>query len=417
VSVEFQKVDVVFGSSPKRALEWLERGESRDTIHEKTGQLVAVHGASLHVGQGELCVLMGLSGSGKSSLLRCANGLNRVTRGRVLVRHGSQEVDVASCGPEALRTLRRECISMVFQQFALLPWRTVLENVAFGLEVRGLSKQERLRVAREQLALVGLEKWEKHHPHQLSGGMQQRVGLARAFATGADVLLMDEPFSALDPLLRRHLQDELLELQRRLRKTILFVSHDIDEALKLGTKIAILDQGRLLQVGTPEDIVLRPADSHVARFVEDMNPLPILRCSALLTPVEALERAPGEPGWVLLEETGRYQVRLDAEGRVREARVNGVKAMLVRHGEPVALEAEGVRPLAMGRPELSMQAAVAHCQGPGAPLPVVTEDGRMLGVVGARELLRGLLHRPTSPGAASPTREPQYGQATSPSST
>jgi glycine betaine/proline transport system ATP-binding protein len=264
---------------------------------------------------------------------------------------------------------------------------------------------------------VGLEKWEKHHPHQLSGGMQQRVGLARAFATGADVLLMDEPFSALDPLLRRHLQDELLELQRRLRKTILFVSHDIDEALKLGTKIAILEQGRLLQVGTPEDIVLRPADSHVARFVEGMNPLPILRCGALMTPVEALERAPGEPGWVLLEETGRHQVRLDAEGRVLEARVHGARALLVRHGEPAAPEAEGVRPLALGTPELSMEAAVAHCQGTGAPLPVVTEGGRLLGVVGARELLRGLLHRPTSPGAASPAREAQYGQATSPSST
>ncbi len=417
MSVEFQKVDVVFGSSPRRALEGMDRGESRDTIQEKTGQLVAVHGASLHVGQGELCVLMGLSGSGKSSLLRCANGLNRVTRGRVLVRWGQREVDVASCGDEALRALRREGVSMVFQQFALLPWRTVLENVAFGLEVRGLPKEQRLRVAREQLALVGLEKWEKHYPHQLSGGMQQRVGLARAFATGADVLLMDEPFSALDPLLRRHLQEELLQLQQRLRKTILFVSHDIDEALKLGTKIAILEQGRLLQVGTPEDIVLRPADNHVARFLEGMNPLSILRCGALLTPVEALARVPGEPGWVLLEEAGRYRVRLDAEGRVLEARVDGERALLVRHGEPAAPAVERVRPLELGTPGLSMQAAVVHCQRTGAPLPVVTDDGRLLGAVGARELLQGLLHRPTVPSAASSVKEPQYGQATSPSST
>src|SRR5262245_16780514 len=203
---------------------------------------------------------MGLSGSGKSTILRAINGLNKVARGEVLIDHGGRTIDVARCSDAELRMLRTSRIAMVFQQFALLPWRTVRENVGFGLELRGMKPADITRVVDEKLALVGLTKWAGKFGHELSGGMQQRAGLARGFATDADILLMDEPFSALDPLIRDKLQDELLALQSELKKTIIFVSHDLDEALKIGNRIAILEGGRIVQCGTAEDILLRPAD-------------------------------------------------------------------------------------------------------------------------------------------------------------
>src|SRR4029077_16954380 len=226
----------------------------------KTGVVIGVAGASLAVARGEISVLMGLSGSGKSTLLRAANGLNLVTRGQVLVADGDSTIDIgASCDPATLRRIRRQRIAMVFQQFGLLPWRTVRENVGFGLELRGDSPEKRREIVDRQLELVGLSQWADRYTSELSGGMQQRVGLARAFATDADILLMDEPFSALDPLIRGKLQDELLTLQARVKKTILFVSHDLDEALRLGDRISILQNGRIIQTGTAEDIVLAPA--------------------------------------------------------------------------------------------------------------------------------------------------------------
>ncbi len=210
-AVDFEKVDIVFGDDPKSALPLLDAGKTRDEILEATGQVLGVADASLEVEQGSICVLMGLSGSGKSTLLRAVNGLNKVTRGRVIVRPGGAnaggEIDVASCSAGALRQLRMNSVAMVFQQFALLPWRTVAENVGLGLELRGLGKAKRHEVVAEKLKLVGLGQWAGKYGHELSGGMQQRVGLARAFATDADILLMDEPFSALDPLIRDHLQD------------------------------------------------------------------------------------------------------------------------------------------------------------------------------------------------------------------
>src|SRR5246127_2658633 len=259
-AVSFDHADVIFGRQVAQALAMLDTGEGRDTIFDKTDTLVAVHDASLFVNQGEILVLMGLSGSGKSSLLRCINGLNKVSRGKVLVRDGDSVVDVATCNEEALRRLRRNRISMVFQQFALMPWLSVRDNVGFGLEVRGLAKGERERIVDEKLKLVRLDKFADKFPYELSGGMQQRVGLARAFATDAEILLMDEPFSALDPLIRSRLQDELISLQESVHKTIIFVSHDLDEALKLGDQITIRGGARIVQPGPAEDIVLRPAN-------------------------------------------------------------------------------------------------------------------------------------------------------------
>ena len=286
-ALEFRDVDILFPPSGagrrrtrtalKEALSALDAGGSRTEISERTGVILGVCRANLTVERGQISVLMGLSGSGKSTLLRAANGLNRVTRGQVLVSDGEAIVDIARCDAPTLRRVRRLRIAMVFQQFALLPWRTVRENVGFGLELRGEPPASRRRIVDEQLEIVGLTQWADRHCSELSGGMQQRVGLARAFATNAEILLMDEPFSALDPLIRRKLQDELLSLQARLRKTILFVSHDLDEALKIGDRISILEGGRIVQTGTARQIVETPADEYVAEFVRHVNPRTVLK--------------------------------------------------------------------------------------------------------------------------------------------
>ncbi|HXV30503.1 MAG TPA: choline ABC transporter ATP-binding protein, partial [Sinorhizobium sp.] len=233
-------------------------------------------GASLTINEGEILVLMGLSGSGKSTLLRAVNGLAPVVRGEVEVKTVNGSLNPYRCNAKALRDFRMHTVSMVFQQFALLPWRTVADNVGFGLELAGVPDAERKKRVGEQLELVNLSKWADRKVNELSGGMQQRVGLARAFATGAPILLMDEPFSALDPLIRTRLQDELLEFQRRLKKTIIFVSHDLDEAFRIGNRIAIMEGGRIIQCGTPQEIVKNPANQYVADFVQHMNPITML---------------------------------------------------------------------------------------------------------------------------------------------
>jgi glycine betaine/proline transport system ATP-binding protein len=276
IAVEFDKVSIVFGDRPQAALPLMDAGQSRPEIQAETGQILGVHDCSLSVMEGEILVLMGLSGSGKSTLLRAVNGLNPVARGRVVINDGSWSCEVVTAPPPDLLRIRRECVAMVFQQFGLLPWRSVRENVGLGLELRGMKTAERRETVERQLALVGLSDWADRKVGELSGGMQQRVGLARAFATDAPILLMDEPFSALDPLIRTRLQDELLDLQAQLRRTIIFVSHDLDEAFKIGNRIAIMEGGRIVQCGTPRDIYSNPANDYVAEFVANMNPLGVL---------------------------------------------------------------------------------------------------------------------------------------------
>lgn len=282
--VQFRNVDIVFGTNPAEALPLIDRGESRETIQKETGQVLGVAGATLDVMEGEIIVLMGLSGSGKSTLLRAVNGLNPVIRGETLVDCGEKNTDPQRCSTRELRRLRMDRVAMVFQQFGLLPWRTVADNVGLGLELSGMSASKRSERVREQLELVGLSDWTGRKVNELSGGMQQRVGLARAFATGAPILLMDEPFSALDPLIRTRLQDELLQLQSQLKKTIIFVSHDLDEAFRIGNRIAIMEGGRIVQCGTPQEIVKNPANRYVADFVANMNPLGLLIASDIMTP-------------------------------------------------------------------------------------------------------------------------------------
>ncbi|MDW3222110.1 MAG: choline ABC transporter ATP-binding protein [Paracoccaceae bacterium] len=285
-AVEFDNVSIVFGDAPAKALPEMDALKSRAEVQQSTDQVLGVHNCSLDVPAGEILVLMGLSGSGKSTLLRAVNGLNPVVRGAVRVFDGDWSCDVTHSSANDLRRVRRECVSMVFQQFGLLPWRTVRENVALGLELADVPKKERKARAERQLELVGLSDWADRKVGELSGGMQQRVGLARAFATDAPILLMDEPFSALDPLIRTRLQDELLDLQRDLKRTIIFVSHDLDEAFKLGDRIAIMEGGRIVQCGTPQEIFSSPVNDYVADFVAHMNPLGVLNASDVMEPAD-----------------------------------------------------------------------------------------------------------------------------------
>ena len=287
-AVSFDNVSIVFGEHPDRALPLMDEMKDRAEIQETTGQVLGVHDCSLSVEQGEILVLMGLSGSGKSTLLRAVNGLNPVVRGAVHVDNGDGLVDVTHADPATLRQIRLSRVAMVFQQFGLLPWRSVRENVGLGLELAGMTRKARAEQVDRQLDLVGLGDWGDRKVGELSGGMQQRVGLARAFATEAPILLMDEPFSALDPLIRARLQDELIELQQKLDRTIIFVSHDLDEAFKLGDRIAIMEGGRIVQHGTPKDIFSHPATDYVADFVAHMNPLGVLSARDVMEPADTM---------------------------------------------------------------------------------------------------------------------------------
>jgi glycine betaine/proline transport system ATP-binding protein len=261
--IAFEQVDVVFGPNPKIVFPLLDARVSREIILEKTQHFVAVSNASFSVNRGEIFVIMGLSGSGKSSLLRCINRLNPISRGEIKVDGSS----VSKCSEKRMRILKREQVSMVFQRFSLMHWRTVKQNIDLGLELKGVLPNDRRERVQKILELVKLEKWKDHYPYQLSGGMQQRVGLARALVMQTEILLMDEPFSALDPLIRAQLQNELLRLQKELKKTIVFVSHDLEEALRIGNRIAIMQDGKIVQMGTPNEIVLKPINGYVEQFV------------------------------------------------------------------------------------------------------------------------------------------------------
>lgn len=401
LAVRLTGVDIVFGSPRERqaALARIDRGEDRATILAETGAVVGAAGVDLEVRRGEVCVLMGLSGSGKSTVLRAVNGLADVARGRVEIGHDGAMVDVVGAAPGLLRDLRRRRVAMVFQQFGLLPWRSVAENVGFGLELAGMARAERAAIVAEKLALVGLSDWAERPASSLSGGMQQRVGLARALATDADILLMDEPFSALDPLIRAKLQDELLDLQRRLKKTILFVSHDLDEALKLGDRIAVMEGGRIAQHGTPEAIVLAPATPYVRDFVAHVNPLTVFTAYNVmrdwrdLEPVGAEAGAAGD-GWVWLDRARTTRYRVAADGQVTAC---------VRHGRPSDwLAVEDVAPAGvLDEPPVSfwvrvtapLRPVMLAMQRDAAPVGVFDADDRFVGAIEVADVLKAVLAR------------------------
>ncbi len=273
----------VYGPRAERIVGAPEADLPRGELQEKLGNVVAMREVNLDVAPGEVFVVMGLSGSGKSTLIRCLTRLIEPTAGQVII----EGEDVTAASDDALLEIRRHKVSMVFQHFGLLPHRTLLDNVAFGLELRGMNKSQRRETAARTLELVGLPNMETYKPHQLSGGQQQRVGLARALATDPDIMLFDEPFSALDPLIRREMQDEVVRLRRELRKTMVFITHDLSEALRLGDRIAIMRNGRFVQVGTPAEVVLEPADDYVANFVRDVP-------RSHVVPVDAVMSAPTE---------------------------------------------------------------------------------------------------------------------------
>ncbi|HEY7754598.1 MAG TPA: glycine betaine/L-proline ABC transporter ATP-binding protein [Actinomycetota bacterium] len=280
VTVSCRGVWKVYGPHPERIVGSPDADLPRPELLEKTGCVAAVRDVSFDVAQGEVFVVMGLSGSGKSTLVRMINRLHDPTAGHILI----DGEDLLTASTEKIREIRRKKISMVFQHFGLFPHRRIADNVAYGLEVQGVDRADRLATARGVLNVVGLEGWGDHYPEELSGGMQQRVGLARALATDPEIMLFDEPFSALDPLIRRDMQDEVIRLQRELRKTMIFITHDLMEALKLGDRIAIMKDGAFVQVGTPEEVVSRPADDYVADFTRDVPRAHVLTARTIMRP-------------------------------------------------------------------------------------------------------------------------------------
>ncbi|MGM8214572.1 quaternary amine ABC transporter ATP-binding protein [Bacillaceae bacterium W0354] len=282
--IKVEKLTKIFGKHPKEALKLLNAGKTKDEILEETGMTVGVNQASFEVHSGEIFVIMGLSGSGKSTLVRLLNRLIEPTGGDVWIGQDN----VAEMSKEELRQLRRKKISMVFQKFALLPHKTILQNTEFGLEIQGIPKEERQQKAEEALEMVGLGGYLDKYPNELSGGMQQRVGLARALANDPDILLMDEAFSALDPLIRKDMQNELMELQQAVNKTIVFITHDLDEALRIGDRIALMKDGEIVQIGSAEEILMNPANDYVQKFVEDVNLSKVLTAGHIMKRPETI---------------------------------------------------------------------------------------------------------------------------------
>lgn len=298
----------VFGKDPKKAMQLVHQGMGKDELLEKTGHVIGLSNVNLDMERHRIQVVMGLSGSGKSTLIRHINRLIDPTEGQILV----DGQDVLKLNPQELRNLRRHKISMVFQKFALFPHRTIMENVGYGLENQGIDKAKINETSERWIQRVGLGGFETHYPGQLSGGMQQRVGLARALATDAEILLMDEAFSALDPLIRAEMQDILLDLQNELEKTIVFITHDLDEALRIGDTIAILRDGEIVQNDDPQNILMKPADSYVANFMKDINRARVLRVRAIMKDYDPADEGPLVKGSTTIEEA--LQIFAETEG-------------------------------------------------------------------------------------------------------
>lgn len=278
VKMKVDNVSKIFGPRAKKIIPMVEKGETKTDILAKTGHTVGVYKASMDIMEGETFVIMGLSGSGKSTLIRCLNMLNRPTSGGIYV----DGENIVEYNAQQLKKYRQQKIAMVFQHFGLFSHRTILGNIEYGLEIKGLSKSERQEIAQHNLELVGLKGWEDKYPDELSGGMQQRVGIARALANDPDILLMDEPFSALDPLIRREMQLELIDIQNRLQKTIIFITHDVNEAFKIGDRVAVMKDGKVEQVGTPEEILEKPANDYISEFIRDIDRSKILQAEHIM---------------------------------------------------------------------------------------------------------------------------------------
>jgi glycine betaine/proline transport system ATP-binding protein len=405
--LQVESLDKIYGPQPERAIPLLDGGMDKADVMRQTGLVVGVRRVSFSLARGEFFVIMGLSGSGKSTLLRCLNRLVTPTAGRVTIGD-DDAIDVTAANDDELRRLRQERMTMVFQRFGLLPHRSVRANVAFGLEVRGRKRAERDARADEILAMVGLEGWGDTLPHALSGGMQQRVGLARAIATGAEILLMDEPFSALDPLIKVQMQNEMIRLQRQLGRTIVFITHDLDEALRLGDRIAIMDDGAFVQVGTPERIVTEPKTPYVADFVAHADPTGVISAGTVAVPPRH-ERIDVERDGDLTRLTHRTQsdvtIVIDDAGSVHGVHADGAVARCVAIDEllneptPASRARDRVAVVPAHYPLKALLEARSRCN-----LPVLVTDDRqrLVGLVTEREIIHAILAKrgPTEAGTA-----------------
>ena len=377
----------VFGAEPDSIMPMVRAGKSKDDILAETGHTVGLKDINLDIEKGSIFVIMGLSGSGKSTLIRHFNRLIDPTEGSITV----EGLDVMGLDEAALEDFRRHKMSMVFQRFGLLPHRTVLDNVAFGLAIQNIDKAERNARAREWLQTVGLEGYEDQYPAQLSGGQQQRVGLARALCTDPEILLMDEAFSALDPLIRSGMQDQLIELQNRLHKTIVFITHDLDEALRLGDKIAILKDGVLSQVGRPEEILLNPADDYVAAFVRDVNRARVLTVDVVMRPPACRITSAN-----LDEALNQMRSWSEDYGYVFDG--EAYRGIVTRNALEAACECKGVQPplseiVTDGPtldPDTNLQDALPTTLESDYPVPVVGADGACQGVVTKQSMVNVL---------------------------
>jgi glycine betaine/proline transport system ATP-binding protein len=373
--IEISGVTKVFGPRPESVLPLLGQGMGKAEVLEKTRHTVALHDISLDVEEGETFVVMGLSGSGKSTSLRLLNRLVEPTAGSVKV----DGRDVLAMGSAELTHFRRHAASMVFQGFALLPHRTVLANVAYGLEAQGMERQARQGEARTWIEAVGLDGYEGSLPAELSGGMRQRVGLARALATGASILLMDEPFGALDPLIRRDMRDQLAALQKKLAKTIVFITHDLEEALRLGDRVAILNDGKVVQVGTPTDIVLRPANGFVGDFVRGVNRARVLTAAAVAVEAGAVIPVDVSPEVALDlmdRDGGSCAYAVDESGRFA--------------GVVTREDAARLRQVPTLKPDALLEDLLAVVAGAEWPVPVVNDAGALVGTISGTDVLATL---------------------------
>lgn len=379
IKIKVRNLSKVFGANPKRALELRNQGLKRPEILEQTGQTLGLSNINFDVYEGELLVIMGLSGSGKSTLIRCLNRLIEPTEGHVLI----DDQEITGISDKALLEMRRKHFSMVFQNFALFPHRTVRENAEFGLEIRGIDKEERKRISLEVLDQVGLSEWADAFPHQLSGGMQQRVGIARALANDGGVLLMDEAFSALDPLIRKDMQQELQELQYRTQKTTIFITHDLDEALNIGDRIILLKDGEIVQEGTPEQILSRPADDYVARFIEGVDKARVLTARSAMRPARVTARPTDGPRTALHKMTESGFDSLYIVGRDRRF-IGLIDASAVRRAiqdQADDLSAYLDKDVPTVSPDEPLNNLFGLFAERSIPVAVVNEEQQLLGVV------------------------------------
>ena len=378
--IEIKDLSILFGPEKAKAKKMIKQGKSKQEILKETGCTIAVRNANLEIKEGEMFVIMGLSGSGKSTLVRCINRLNEPSMGEIWLSGRN----ITSLSDKELLQIRRKEMAMVFQHFGLLPHRTVLSNIAFGLELQGVPKEEREKKAYESIAVVGLKGYENQRVDELSGGMQQRVGLARALANDPEVLLMDEAFSALDPLIREQMQDELLDLQEKMKRTIVFITHDLDEAIKLGDRIAIMKDGEVVQVGTPEEILTDPANDYVTRFTESVDRGRVVTASSIMLtqPIvvrirkdgpEAIIRKMREKRLYALPVIGTDEqflgeIRLKDVLRLRKEGVRDISSIVMKE-VPSVLESMTVEDMLPLLPKVQQA------------LPVVDENNRLKGVV------------------------------------